>query len=122
MENFVFSVNATFPIFLVMLAGWVLRRFGMLTQGFVDVANRFNFYVTLPILLFTEISTMSLSETFDPAFFFYCMGATAVGIGIIWALSGISSAPKRNRACVPLPARVSRMLSKPSPVSQQKAR
>lgn len=87
MENFVFSVNATFPIFLVMLAGWVLRRFGMLTQGFVDVANRFNFYVTLPILLFTEISTMSLSETFDPAFFFYCMGATAVGIGIIWALS-----------------------------------
>ena len=61
MENFLFSVNATFPIFLVMLAGWLLRHFGMLTQPFVDVANKFNFYVTLPILLFTEISTMSLS-------------------------------------------------------------
>ena len=89
MENFVFSVNATFPIFLVMLAGWLLRRFGMLTQGFVDVANRFNFYVTLPILLFTEISAMSLSEAFDPAFFFYCMGATVAGICIIWALSAL---------------------------------
>ena len=89
MENFVFSVNATFPIFLVMLAGWLLRRFGMLTQGFVDVANRFNFYVTLPILLFTEISAMSLSEASDPAFFFYCMGATTAGICIIWALSAL---------------------------------
>ena len=80
MENFLFSVNATFPIFLVMLAGWLLRHFGMLTQPFVDVANKFNFYVTLPILLFTEISAMSLSEAFDPAFFFYCMGATFVGM------------------------------------------
>ena len=89
MDNFLFSVNATFPIFLVMLAGWLLRRFGMLTQGFVDVANKFNFYVTLPILLFTEISQMSLSDAFDPAFFFYCMGATFVGIVLIWTLSAV---------------------------------
>ena len=64
MENFVFSVNATFPIFLVMLAGWVLRRFGMLTQGFVDVANRFNFYVTLPIpVSYTHLTAAPASAT-----------------------------------------------------------
>ena len=51
MENFIFSANVTIPIFLVMVVGYVLRRGGMLDDHFVKVANRFNFSVTLPVLL-----------------------------------------------------------------------
>ena len=47
MSDFIFSVNVTFPIFLVMVIGWVLHQIGMLDEHFVTVANRFNFKVTL---------------------------------------------------------------------------
>ena len=47
MENFIYSVDATFPIFLVMVIGYILKQIGMLNDNFVTVANRFNFKVTL---------------------------------------------------------------------------
>ena len=43
MENFIYSVDATFPIFLVMVIGYILKQIGMLNANFVTVANRFNF-------------------------------------------------------------------------------
>lgn len=45
MENFIYSVDATFPIFLVMVIGYILKQIGMLNDNFVTVANRFNFKV-----------------------------------------------------------------------------
>ena len=33
MENLIFSLNATIPVFLVMVIGWFLRQRGMLTDG-----------------------------------------------------------------------------------------
>lgn len=32
MSDFIFSVNVTFPIFLVMVIGWVLHQIGMLDE------------------------------------------------------------------------------------------
>ena len=56
MENFIYSVDATFAIFLVMVIGYILKQIGMLNDNFVTVANRFNFKVTLPFMLFRDIS------------------------------------------------------------------
>lgn len=43
MSDFIFSVNVTFPIFLVMVIGWVLHQIGMLDEHFVTVAKPFQF-------------------------------------------------------------------------------
>ena len=40
MDNFIFSVNVTIPIFLIILLGYILRRIGFLTDEFVRVANK----------------------------------------------------------------------------------
>ena len=45
MSNFLFSINVTIPIFLVMVIGYFLRQIGMLNENFVTVANKFNFTV-----------------------------------------------------------------------------
>ncbi len=42
MENFMFSLNVTIPIFLVMVLGWGLKQTGMLNDNFVTVANKFS--------------------------------------------------------------------------------
>ena len=38
MSNFMFSLNVTIPIFLVMVLGWGLRQTGMLNDNFVTVS------------------------------------------------------------------------------------
>ena len=74
MSNFLFSVNVTFPIFLVMVLGYVLRRIGMLNDNFVTVANKFNFKVTLPVLLFRDLSNVDIQA--NRRFNNYWMGKT----------------------------------------------
>jgi len=89
LDNFIYSLNATVPIFVVMLVGWILRQRGMLNANFVNVADRFNFTVTLPILLFRDIASMDIMRDFELKFFLFCMIATILCFGIIWAFSEI---------------------------------
>ena len=56
MDQLIFSLNATVPLFLMMLLGFVLRQLGLFDDNFVKKLNTFNFKVTLPVILFTYIS------------------------------------------------------------------
>ncbi|MDD6032238.1 MAG: AEC family transporter [Oscillospiraceae bacterium] len=78
MENLIFSLNATIPVFLVMVVGWILRQRGMLTDGFCSAAEKFNFQVTLPALLFKDISGINIKEAFDLRYTLFCAGATTL--------------------------------------------
>ena len=62
MSNFMFSLNATLPVFLVIVLGWFLMQKKMFNENFVDIINKFVFKVSLPVLLFKEmLSTRNLS-------------------------------------------------------------
>ena len=62
MENFIYSINVTMPIFLVMVIGYILKQIGMLNDNFVTVANKFNFKVTLPFMLFKDIAGVDIKQ------------------------------------------------------------
>lgn len=49
LENILFSMNSTMPLFFIMLLGYVLHRTGFLSDAFVAGANKFVFYVALPV-------------------------------------------------------------------------
>ena len=84
MSDFLFSINVTFPIFLVMVIGWVLHQIGMLDEHFVTVANRFNFKVTLPFMLFRDIASVDIWEVFDLKFVLFCAVASSICFWVIW--------------------------------------
>ncbi len=84
MDNFIFSINVTLPIFLVMVLGWALRQTGMLNDNFVTVANKFNFNVTLPFLLFQDISSVDIRAVFDLKYVLFCAAASSVCFWLIW--------------------------------------
>lgn len=86
MNNFLFSINVTLPIFLVMVLGWILRQTGMLDEAFVSTANKFNFKVTLPVLLYRDLSTTDIRSDFDWKFVVFCALATTGCFWIIWLL------------------------------------
>lgn len=48
MENFIFSINATIPIFLIILLGYILKKINFLTEEFASVINKYVFVVALP--------------------------------------------------------------------------
>ena len=87
MESFIFSLNATIPIFLVMVLGNILMRTKFFTRDFVNHADRYVYRVALPVLLFKQIATADIYEEFDIRFVLYCMIVTTVIFGGIWLLS-----------------------------------
>ena len=84
MENFIFSINVTFPIFLVMVIGYILKQIGMLNDNFVTVANRFNFKVTLPFMLFRDISGVDIRAVFDLEYVLFCAVVSTLCFWLIW--------------------------------------
>ncbi|MGN1411916.1 MAG: AEC family transporter [Oscillospiraceae bacterium] len=87
MENLVFSLNATLPIFLTIFLGWILRQKNILTKDFVPATNDFVFKVLFPIQLFRDISSVNIKEMANPKFITFCFVATLICISIIWFFS-----------------------------------
>lgn len=80
MNDLIFSLNATMPVFILILIGWFLGRTGMLTSEFTKVSNKFVFHIALPALLIVDISSMDIQQVFDIRFVVFCMVSTTVAI------------------------------------------
>ncbi len=87
MDNLVFSLNSTVPIFLIIVLGYFLRRIGIITEDFCSVADNFNYKIAIPVLLFNDISSSNFSEVFQFDFFLFCLIATILSIAAIWFLA-----------------------------------
>lgn len=87
MEDLIFSLNATLPVFLLMVAGGVLGRLGFLPAAFCKAADRLTFTVTLPVMLFLDMREVDIRRDFEPRFVLFCAGATLAGILVIWGLA-----------------------------------
>ena len=87
MENLIFSLNATIPIFLVMVLGYIFKQIKILDDGFVKTLNSFNFKITLPALMLADISKADFYTVWDTRFFLFCFGVTILCICVIVALS-----------------------------------
>lgn len=59
-------VITVLPIFFVVLAGWLMRRYGLITDGFIPTANKLIFYFSFPLMIFHSISQYSFFEQFQP--------------------------------------------------------
>lgn len=84
MENFIYSINVTMPIFLVMVIGYILKQIGMLTDNFVTVANKFNFKVTLPFMLFKDIAGVDIKAVFDIKYVLFCAIVSTICFWVVW--------------------------------------
>ena len=87
MENFIFSLNATIPVFLMMILGYVFYRIGWIDDELAAKMNTFVFRVPLPVLVFGDLATVDFSEVWDLRFVLFCFGATVISIAAAAALS-----------------------------------
>lgn len=87
MDDLIFSLNATLPIFIMMMLGYFLRRIGLVTQEFADAANTFVFKICLPLVLFDDLYQMDIAAAWDGGFVAFCAVATLGSIALCWLVS-----------------------------------
>lgn len=66
MQNLIFSLNATLPVFLVMVVGYALGQLGFLPPAFCKASDRLTFKVTLPLMLFLDMAAWTSCTTSGP--------------------------------------------------------
>lgn len=84
MENLIYSLNATIPVFLVIVAGYLLKQAGWVNEGFIKTANKINFHITLPALLLQDMVNNHFLQKFEPGYVLYCAIVTIVCVIATW--------------------------------------
>lgn len=87
MDNLIFSLNATLPIFFTMLLGSFFKRVGLIDESFSAKMNKFAFAVALPALLFQDISAVDIRKSWNGGFVLFCFIATFLSITGVTVLS-----------------------------------
>ena len=87
MENLVFSLNATIPIFLLMVLGVFFRRIGLIKGEMIGGLNQFVFKAALPVLLFGDLAAEDFASVWDTKFVVFCFGTTLLSIALIYLIS-----------------------------------
>ena len=87
MENLVFSLNATMPIFLLMVLGFVFHKLGWIDDAFADKLNKFVFLIPLPVKVFEDLATVDLAEAWDTKFVLFCFFGTLLSILLVTLIS-----------------------------------
>lgn len=87
LNNLSFSLNATIPVFLMMVFGWFMQRVHLLDQHTTGKINQFVFRALLPALLFMDLSTADFQSVWDTKFVLFCFLATLCSILIALGFS-----------------------------------
>ena len=77
-----FCLNATGPIFLMMVFGLFLRKVGILDEDFANRMNKFVFKIPLPFLLFSDLAAVDFSRVWNIKFIVFCFVVTLISITI----------------------------------------
>lgn len=84
MSSFLFALNATLPVFLVILLGWFLTHIHLLNEAFLKVSDQYVFKCALPVSLFLSIAQMDLYTDFNLRFCLFCFVVTTIVFFGIW--------------------------------------
>lgn len=87
MENLLFCLNATVPVFMLMILGFFFRRIRLFNDAFVSQANKFVFTIALPVLVFRDLATTDFISAWDTSFVLFCFGVTLLCILLAFFLS-----------------------------------
>lgn len=90
-ENLMFSLNATVPVFMMMVFGWFVHKVKLLDERSTAQINKFVFRTLLPALLFMDLSTADFRAVWDTKFVVFCITATLISVGIACLYSLLNS-------------------------------
>ncbi len=89
MSNFLYSINATLPVFFLMILGKALRKCKIIGNPFIQSTDKYVFYVALPALVFMDLTENDMGRHFDMKYVLFCFTVTLLVILAIWGLTEV---------------------------------
>ncbi|MFP4520724.1 MAG: AEC family transporter [Fibrobacterota bacterium] len=100
-ENLIFSIGKVLPVFLVIFAGALLKKLGVIDRKFASDSTKLVFKFALPCLIFQEISSSDFIGLFDPLLIGISYAGTLAVFGLSWLISlFITSRPETRGAFI----------------------
>lgn len=87
MTDILFTLDIVAPVFVTILLGYFLRRFGMIDDTFVRKSSTLVFYVALPSMLVAELARADLGKAIDPAAVIALTSTTIVLASMAWGVA-----------------------------------
>lgn len=87
LDSLIYSLNATVPVFAVIIIGRLLKQIGMIDEHFANVTNKFVFKICLPCMVFLDLADTDIRANFDLRYIGFCFVATLLSIVVIWTLA-----------------------------------
>ena len=87
MSNLIYSINATLPIFLLIILGKVLKTTKIINDEFTKTADRYVFRIALPALLFSDLTENNVGSAFDGKYVLFCFSVTIFSFAVLWGLT-----------------------------------
>ena len=87
MSILIYSINATLPIFLLIILGKVLKTTKIINDEFTKTADRYVFRIALPALLFSDLTENNVGSAFDGKYVLFCFSVTIFSIAVLWGLT-----------------------------------
>lgn len=89
LSSFIFALNSTLPVFLVILVGRFFMRVGIINEEWTKISDRMAFRYALPVVLFLDIAKMDIHRDLDMTFIIFCMVSTTAMFFLIYLVSRI---------------------------------
>ena len=87
MQNLIVVAGLVAPVFLIVALGYVLKKLGMINDEFVKLSSKIVFSVSLPALIFTEVSKTDLTQILNLELIGYAYAGTLITFSIVWIIS-----------------------------------
>ena len=78
MSSFIFSLNATVPVFAVIVIGNLLCKIGLIDEHFASISNKFVFRACLPCMIFLDLADTNIRQNFDAPYIGFCFIITLI--------------------------------------------
>lgn len=87
MDNLLFTANTVLPVFLIVFLGMGLKRWGLMNDNFVNLSSRIVFTISLPTLIFLELSSIDFTTALDVKQIVFVCSGTLFSFVLSWLVS-----------------------------------
>ena len=86
-DNFLFSLNVVAPVFILIFVGYLSKQLNFINENFVNVTSKFAFNISLPVLIFMQVSSLNLNGVIDFELISFIYITTISSFILIWIFS-----------------------------------
>jgi hypothetical protein len=98
LQNLIFSLTLVAPVFLIVALGYFLKRIGVINENFVSVSSKIVFTISLPALIFLEVSSIHLEEILNVNLILFVYAGTLVTFAAVWITAGFFTRAGKDKA------------------------